>query len=73
MRISVRVKPGAKQDKVEKDLFGGFTVWVKERPIEGRANEAVRLALAEYFGVSRSAVSLVKGHTAKIKIFEVSI
>lgn len=70
MKISVKVKAGAKTEKIEKDPLGGYNIWVRERPTEGRANEAVIKALAEHFGLPKSAVRIVSGHTAKNKIFE---
>jgi uncharacterized protein len=46
-------------------------VRVRERAIEGAANEACARALAEYLGVPRSHVSLVRGARSRVKIFEV--
>lgn len=71
MKFYVKVKAGAKMEKIEKDPLGGYCVWVRERPTEGRANEAVIEALAERFGLPKSAVRIVSGHTAKNKIFEI--
>lgn len=70
MRFSIKVKAGAKVEKIEKNPLGGYSVWVRERPTEGRADEAVIEALAEHFGVAKSAVSIVSGHTTKNKIVE---
>lgn len=71
MKISVKVKPNAKQEKIEKINVNHFLIWVKEKPQEGKANKAVIKVLAEYFGVSQSRVVLLKGHSAKEKIFEI--
>ena len=71
MKIPVRVKPNAKENKVIKQADGSFLVQVRERPQEGRANYAVREALADYFGVSKSRVILSKGEKSKNKIFEI--
>jgi hypothetical protein len=71
MKISVRVKPNAKQDKIEKVNESYFLIWVKEKPQEGKANKAVIKVLAEYFDVPQSAVVLLKGQSSKEKIFEV--
>ena len=71
MKISVKVKPNAKQERVEKTGENNFSVWVKEKPVEDKANRAVVEALAEYFGVSRSRINLLKGQTARQKFFEV--
>ena len=73
MRISVKVKANTSQERIEKIDDTNFLVWIREKPVEGRANEAVIKALAEYFSVAKSDIALIKGQTAKIKIFEVKI
>jgi len=71
LKISVRVKPNAKQEKTEKVGERDFSVWVKEKPQEGKANRAVIKALAEYFGIPQADVVLVRGQSSKEKIFEI--
>ncbi|MDH5202528.1 MAG: DUF167 domain-containing protein [Nitrospirota bacterium] len=71
MKISVKVKPNAKQERIEKTGENTLSVWVKEKPQEGKANQAVIKILADYFGVARSKVILLKGQTSKQKIFEI--
>ncbi len=72
MRIEVIVHPNAKKPRVEKDLLGGLQVYVKEPPLEGKANAAVILALADFFKVKNYQVQLIKGAKSKIKIFEIN-
>ena len=72
MKITVRVKASAKETRVEKLSEINFSVRVKEKPQDGRANYAVREALADYFKLPRSHVILIKGEKAKEKIFEIS-
>ena len=71
MKIFVKVKPKAKTKKIERKTDGSFEVWVKEPPAEGRANEAVAKALAEFFGVGKSAMRLTRGKKSKQKVFEI--
>ena len=78
MKIFVKAKTGAKENKVTpppQRLIPQdeewFTVSTKERPVEGRANEAITKLLAEHFKVSRSQVRLVSGATQKRKVFEI--
>jgi len=85
MRIFVKVKPNAKQESVERIVqptlglaeegdgknLVEYRVSVKEPPVGGKANEAVVKALAEYFDVSKSMVSLVSGSSVKRKVFEI--
>ena len=46
-------------------------MFVKERAIEGAANEGVIAVLAAHFGVRKRDVRIVSGHTARIKTIEV--
>lgn len=71
MKVSVRAKPGAREERVEKIDESNFTVSVKEPPIQGRANAAIVKALANYFGVSGYQVKLVSGFSSRQKIFEI--
>lgn len=72
MKISVAVKPGAREDKVEQVSVGEFKVAVKEPPVEGRANRAAARLLAEHFGVSAARVRIVAGRTSRRKILEIT-
>ena len=72
MKITVKVKAGAKRAKIEKLSDNSFLVWVKEKPQEGKANYAVRAALADYFDIPKSRITLVNGETSKTKLFEIS-
>lgn len=71
MKIYVKVKPNAKQERLEKIAEDNFLVWVKEKPQDGKANDAVVKVLAEYFEIPKSAVILLRGQTSRQKVFEV--
>ena len=71
MRITLRLKPGSKQSKVEKLADGSYQVWVRARPVEGKANAALIELLAEHFSVPKSVIEIVSGHTWRQKIVEI--
>lgn len=71
MKINVKAKPGAREEKVEKIDDVNFTVSVKEPPVRGRANAAIVKVLAEYFKVSNSQIHLISGFSSRQKIFEI--
>jgi uncharacterized protein len=71
MKINVKAKAGAREQKVEKVDDANFVVWVKEPPVDGKANFAITRALAEYFGVSSYNVRLISGSSSKQKVFEI--
>lgn len=83
MKIIVKAKTKAKENKVErvgqpvldldkkKDDLVIYKVSVKEVPVDGKANEAIIKALAEYFDVSKSNITLISGQSSKQKVFEI--
>jgi uncharacterized protein (TIGR00251 family) len=71
MKISIIVHPNSKKPRIEKDLLGDLHVYVSQPPLEGKANNAVINALAEYFMVRRSAVQLISGTKSKNKLFKI--
>lgn len=73
MRITVRAKPSAKEERVEEVGPQEFIVAVKEPPREGKANAAIVRALAEHFDVPSSRVRLVAGFASRQKIFDIGI
>lgn len=70
MKIFVKVKPGSKQEKVSRE-GDEFVVWVRERAVEGKANEAVRKILAKEFGVPLAKV-VIKTFSGRKKIVEIA-
>lgn len=72
MKIQVKVKTGARSDRVSFDGENQlYTVSTKVQPIDGKANAAVIKLLAEYFKVPKSQINLKIGQKSKIKIFEI--
>ena len=69
--ITVRVTPRASHPRVQ--VSGGtISVFVSEAPEDGAANAAVRAALATAFGVPKTSLELVRGETAREKVFRVA-
>jgi len=48
-----------------------YKVSVKEAPVDGKANEAIIEALAEYFDTAKSNITLISGQSSKQKVFEI--
>lgn len=72
MKINVKAKPSSREEKVEKIDENNFVVSVKEPPIKGKANEAIRNALAVYFKTASARVKIVSGYSSRNKIVEIS-
>ncbi len=68
MRITVQVKPGSKKGQlVETAADGSLTVFIKERAVDGAANDGLIAVLAKYYGVSKSNINIESGFTSRIK------
>lgn len=72
MKIHVRVRPGAKTEKIEKIDDTHYRISVKDTPINGQANEAVIDALASHLGIKPYLVEITSGHTGRDKIVEIT-
>jgi uncharacterized protein (TIGR00251 family) len=76
VRFAVRVRPGAGRTAVGGRWAapGGdaLIVTVRAPAVDGKANEAVRRALAEAFGVRRQRVAIVRGERVRDKIVEIA-
>lgn len=68
--IVVRVTPKASRNKVLRD-GGGVRVYVTVVPEGGKANAAVVKLLAKALGVPKSRLELLRGATARDKVFRV--
>ncbi|WBB80029.1 DUF167 domain-containing protein [Micromonospora sp. WMMD882] len=76
LTVAVRVKPGAARVRVGGRFDGPYgpalVVAVHAPPVDGRATEAARLALARALGVRPAAVSLRAGAASRDKLFVVA-
>lgn len=71
-RHGITVKPGSKKGPlVEVGETGDLTVYVRERAVDGAANDGVVKLLAAHFGVPKSRVTIVRGHTSRQKLVDI--
>jgi uncharacterized protein YggU (UPF0235/DUF167 family) len=71
MRITIRVRPGSAHPGVGSEHAGALVVRVSARAVDGKATEAALAAVADAFGVRRSAVTLVSGASSRTKIVDI--
>lgn len=69
--LAVRVTPRASRNAVELKE-GTLRAYVTTVPEDGKATEAVRRLLAEALGIAPSRLELVRGATARDKLFRVA-
>lgn len=74
--VAVRVKPGARHERVGGSHPGpggpALVVAVRERAVDGAATDAARRALARALGVRPANVTLRTGRTSRSKVFTVT-
>jgi len=68
------VKPGSKKGPlVEVGNDGALTIFLKERAVDGAANEGLIKVLSDHFGVRKGDIEIESGFTSRIKRIRVSI
>lgn len=70
MQLSARIKPGSKQPGIAFEA-SVLVLRVRERAVEGAANEACIRALSDALGVAPSRITLVRGARSREKRFAV--
>jgi uncharacterized protein YggU (UPF0235/DUF167 family) len=70
MIIYANVKPGAKEERIERISENEFNIWVEERAEDNKANVRVMNILAKVLGVNAKSIT-IKTPNSRRKIIEV--
>ena len=70
MKINVKVIPGVRRNEL-KEEEGIIKVYLTAPAVEGKANIALIKFLAKHFGVSISAIDILKGLKSRQKIVNI--
>jgi uncharacterized protein len=70
MKIDIKVISGAKSARIKQE-DGRWKVYVTAPAVEGKANKAVIDLLAEYFGVKKSRIEIIKGLKSPVKTISI--
>ncbi|MFN3821692.1 MAG: DUF167 domain-containing protein [bacterium] len=73
IKISVKVKPHARESRLEKIGDDNFHAWIHSPPQKGAANRELIVLIAQHFGVPPSSVSIIKGANSRHKTVIVSL
>jgi uncharacterized protein len=69
--LKVKVVPNSGRRLVKKEASGILKVYLAKPAIEGRANKELIVLLAEYLGVKKRLIDIIKGEKAREKIVRV--
>ncbi|WP_127105444.1 DUF167 domain-containing protein [Pararhodobacter zhoushanensis] len=67
-RLTVRATPKARRNAIED--ADPLRIWVTAAPEDGKANDAIRKILAKSLGVAPTRLTLLRGQTARDKLFQ---
>ncbi len=70
-RISVRVQPSASKNEVVDFAGDVLRIKVAVPPVRDKANKELLAFLSHVLGVSKSQISVIKGHTSRNKIIAI--
>ncbi len=70
-RISVRVQPSASKNEVVDFVGDVLRIKVAAPPVRDKANKELLAFLSHVLGVSKSQISVIKGHTSRNKIIAI--
>lgn len=71
VRVSVHVQPRASRSEIVGVHGSALKLRIQAPPVDGAANAAVEILLAERLGVPRRAVTVVGGLTSRAKTVDI--
>ena len=66
----ITVKPGSSQEKIVETTPNTYTVYLRAKPHDGEANEALIKMLSKHFKVSKTTIRIVRGTKSRVKTIE---
>lgn len=70
--FTAKIVPGSSKTAVCGLFNGMLKIKVSAAPEKGKANECLIEFLAKQLGIKKNAISIVSGHTAKVKRLQIS-
>jgi len=67
IKLRVLAKPGSGRRGIVREEARGLVIALNSHAAESRANDELINFLAALLGIARSSVSIVKGHTTRVK------
>ncbi len=71
--IQVKVKPGSFKDEISIDENNQWIIKIREKPIDGAANEYLIKFLSKELKVRKSDIAIDKGLTSQFKKIEIAL
>lgn len=72
MRVFLRAYPGSSREEVVIGNDGDLKVYVRQSPVDGKANKALIAVLSGHYKVKKSSIRIITGSTSRNKIIEIN-
>ncbi|MBQ3474185.1 DUF167 domain-containing protein [Candidatus Saccharibacteria bacterium] len=70
MKYKVTVKTGSSQEKVTETSENELTVYLRAKPHDGEANDALIKLLSKYFKTPKTTIRITRGQKSHLKTIE---
>jgi uncharacterized protein (TIGR00251 family) len=70
--LAIRIQPRASKNEIVQREGGGLKIRLTAPPVDGAANEALVVFLADILSVSRSRVEIVSGRASREKVVRIT-
>lgn len=70
MKYQITVKPGSSQEKIVQTADNEFTVYLRAKPHDGEANDALIKLLSKHFKVAKTTIKITQGQKSRTKLIE---
>lgn len=64
------VKPGSSQEKITENTPGELIIYLRAKPHDGEANDALIKALSKYFKIPKTTIKIIHGAHSRIKTIQ---
>jgi uncharacterized protein (TIGR00251 family) len=71
--ITCHVKPGSRQNRLERHSETEWNIALMAPPVEGKANEALISFLAKELGVRKRQIEILSGFNSRIKRLKIEL
>ena len=66
----VKLKPGSSQEKIIQDGVTKLTVYLRAKPHDGEANDALIKLLSKHFNTPKTSIKILRGAKSRNKVVE---
>jgi uncharacterized protein len=70
--LQVKVKPNARESRLDAQPDGTWLAQLKSPPVDGKANEELIALVARHFGCRKAQVTIKSGASGRMKLLQVT-